>query len=58
VQNTTNLSAGSWTNYATTVTNATNLLNIPLPAYYQRKEFTVPINAGTNNLYRVIFSNQ
>jgi hypothetical protein len=58
VQNTTNLSTGPWTNYATTVTTATNQLNIPLPAYYQRKEFTVPINAGTNNFYRVIFSNQ
>jgi hypothetical protein len=40
------------------VTNATNQLNIPLPSYYQRKEFTVPITAGTNNFYRVIFSNQ
>jgi hypothetical protein len=58
VQNTTNLATGPWTNYATTVTNATNQLNIPLPAYYQRKEFTVPITAGTNNFYRVIFSNQ
>jgi T5SS/PEP-CTERM-associated repeat protein/autotransporter-associated beta strand protein len=58
VQNTTNLASGPWTNYAATVTNATNQLNIPLPSYYQRKEFTVPITAGTNNFYRVIFSNQ
>ena len=58
VQNTTNLSTGPWTNYTATVTNATNQLNIPLPSYYQRKEFTVPITAGTNNFYRVIFSNQ
>lgn len=58
VQNTTNLATGPWTNYATTVTNATNQLNIPLPSYYQRKEFTVPITSGTNNFYRVIFSNQ
>jgi hypothetical protein len=58
VQNTTNLSTGPWTNYSATVTNATNQLNIPLPSYYQRKEFTVPVTAGTNNFYRVIFSNQ
>ena len=58
VQNTTNLAAGPWTNYATTATNATNQLNIPLPAYYQRKEFTVPVTSGTNNFYRVIFTNQ
>ena len=58
VQNTTNLSTGPWTNYATTVTNATNQLNIPLPAYYERKEFSVLVTAGTNNFYRVIFSNQ
>jgi hypothetical protein len=58
VQNTTNLATGPWTNYPTTVTNATNQLEIPLPTYYQRKEFTVPVTAGTNNFYRVIFSNQ
>jgi hypothetical protein len=58
VQNTTNLATGPWTNCAATVTNATNQLTIPLPAYYQRKEFTVPVTAGTNNFYRVIFSNQ
>jgi hypothetical protein len=58
VQNTTNLKTGPWTNYAVTVTNATNQLNIPLPAYYQRKEFTVPLTPGTNNFYRLIFSNQ
>jgi hypothetical protein len=58
VQNTTNLATGPWTNYPTTVTNATNQLEIPLPTYYQRKEFTVPITVGTNNFYRVIFSNQ
>jgi len=58
VQNTTNLSTGPWTNYTATVTNATNQLNIPLPSYYHRKEFTVPLTPGTNNFYRVIFSNQ
>ena len=58
VQNTTNLSTGPWTNYATAVTNATNQLNIPLPAYYERLEFIVPVTSGTNNFYRVIFSNQ
>ena len=58
VQNTTNLKTGPWTNFAATVTNATNQLNIPLPSYYQRKEFTVPITPSTNNFYRVIFTNQ
>ncbi len=58
VQNTTNLATGPWTNYAATVSNAANQLEIPLPAYYERKEFTVPVTAGTNNFYRVIFSNQ
>lgn len=58
VQNTTNLATGPWTNYAVTLSNATDQLNIPLPTYYQRKEFTVPITPGTNNFYRVIFSNQ
>jgi len=58
VQNTTNLSTGPWTNYTATVTNATNQLNIPLPSYYHRKEFSVPLTPGTNNFYRVIFSNQ
>ena len=58
VQNTTNLSTGPWTNYTATVTNATNQLNIPLPSYYHRKEFTVPLTPGTNNFYRVIFTNQ
>jgi hypothetical protein len=56
VQNTTNLSTGPWTNYTTAVTNATNQLDIPLPDYYQRKEFTVPLTPGTNNFYRVIFT--
>ena len=58
VQNTTNLSTGPWTNYAATVTNSSDQLNIPLPAYYERKEFSVPVTPGTNNFYRVIFSNQ
>jgi hypothetical protein len=58
VQNTTNLATGPWTNYAVTVSNATDQLNIPLPAYYQRKQLTVPLTPGTNNFYRVIFSNQ
>ena len=58
VQNTTNLATGPWTNYAVTVSNATDQLNIPLPAYYQRKQLTVPLTPGTNNFYRVIFTNQ
>jgi hypothetical protein len=58
VQNTTNLATGPWTNYAATVINATNQLEIPLPAYYHRKEFTVPVTSGTSSFYRVIFSNQ
>ena len=58
VQNTTNLATGPWTNYAVTVSNATDQLNIPLPAYYQRKQLTVPLTPGTNNFYRVIFSNR
>ncbi len=57
VQNTTNLKTGPWTNYPVTVSNATNQLNIPLPAYYQRQQFTVPITPGTNNFYRVTFTN-
>ena len=58
VQNTTNLSTGPWTNYLVTPTNSTDQLNIPLPTYYQRKQLTVPVTAGTNNFYRVIFNNQ
>ncbi len=58
VQNTTNLSTGPWTNYAGVISNSTNQLDIPLPAYYERRELTVPVTAGTNNFYRVIFSNQ
>jgi hypothetical protein len=58
VQNTTNLSTGPWTNYLVTPTNSSDQSNIPLPAYYQRKQLTVPLIPGTNNFYRVIFSNQ
>jgi len=58
VQNTTNLSTGPWTNFTVTISNSTNQLEIPLPAYYQRQQFTVPLTPGTNNFYRVIFSNQ
>ena len=58
VQNTTNLSTGPWTNYLVTPTNSSDQANIPLPAYYQRKQLTVPLTPGTNNFYRVIFSNQ
>jgi hypothetical protein len=58
VQNTTNLSTGTWTNYPVTPTNSSDQANIPLPAYYQRKQLTVPLTPSTNNFYRVIFSNQ
>ena len=58
VQNTTNLSTGPWTNYLVTPTNSSDQANIPLPAYYQRKQLTVPLTPGTNNFYRVIFTNQ
>jgi hypothetical protein len=58
VQNTTNLSTGPWTNYTVTISNSPNQLEIPLPAYYQRQEFNVPVTPGTNNFYRVIFTNQ
>lgn len=58
VQNTTNLSTGPWTNYTVGVSNSTNQLQIPLPAYYKRREFSVPVTSGTNNFYRLIFSNQ
>jgi hypothetical protein len=58
VQNTTNLSTGPWTNYTVTISNSLNQLEIPLPAYYQRQEFNVPVSSGTNNFYRVIFTDQ
>ena len=46
-----------------TVQNTTNTappFPIPLPAYsyYQGMGFTVPLTPGTNNFYRVIFSNR
>lgn len=58
VQNTTNLAAGPWTNYPVTPTNSSDQANIPLPAYYQRKQLAVPLTPGTNNFYRVVFTNQ
>ena len=58
VQKRTNLATGTWTNYLVTPTNSSDQANIPLPAYYQRKQLTVPLTPGTNNFYRVIFSNQ
>lgn len=58
VQNTTNLSTGPWTNYAVTLSNSTNQSDIPLPAFYQRQQFVVPITPGTNNFYRLVFTNQ
>jgi fibronectin-binding autotransporter adhesin len=51
VQNTTNLSAGPWTNSVVTISNSTNQTGINLTNDYVRKEFVVP---GTNNdFYRV-----
>lgn len=58
VQNRTNLATGTWTNYPFAPTNSSDQANIPLPAYYQRKQLTVPLTPGTNNFYRVIFTNQ
>jgi hypothetical protein len=55
VQSTTNLTTGGWTNYPVTLTNATNQLDIPLPTYYERKEFSVPFT-GTNRFFRVLFT--
>jgi fibronectin-binding autotransporter adhesin len=51
VQNTTNLSAGPWTNSTVTISNSTNQSGISQTNNYVRKEFVVP---GTNrNFYRV-----
>jgi hypothetical protein len=58
VQNTTNLATGPWTNYSVPLSNTAPPFPIPLPASYQGMGFTVPITPGTNNFYRVIFSNQ
>ncbi len=58
VQNTTNLSTGPWTNYSVPLSNTAPPFPIPLPASYQGMGFTVPLTPGTNNFYRVIFSNQ
>ena len=58
VQNTTNLSTGPWTNYAVTLSNSTDQSDIPLPEYYLRRQFVVPITPGTNNFYRLTFTNQ
>lgn len=58
VQNTTNLSTGPWTNYTAVLSNSTNQLDIPLSTHYERREFSVPVTSGTNNFYRLIFSNQ
>lgn len=58
VQNTTNLAAGPWVDYPANITNTTPPFPIPLPASYQGMGFTVPLAPGTNNFYRVIFSNQ
>lgn len=57
IQHTTDLLAG-FTNTAISPTNATNQADIPLPDYYERMEFSVPLEEGTNNFYRVIFTNQ
>lgn len=58
VQNTTNLSTGPWVTYSVPLSNTAPPFPIPLPAYYQGMGFTVPLTPGTNNFYRVIFSNQ
>ena len=58
VQNTTNLSTGPWVTYSVPLSNTAPAFPIPLPAYYQRKQLTVPLTPGTNNFYRVIFSNR
>jgi T5SS/PEP-CTERM-associated repeat protein/autotransporter-associated beta strand protein len=58
VQNTTNLSTGPWTNYPVVLSNTAPPFPIPQPDSYQGMGFTVPLTPGTNNFYRVIFSNQ
>jgi len=58
VQNTTNLSTGPWTNYPVVMSNTAPPFPIPQPESYQGMGFTVPLTPGTNNFYRVIFSNQ
>ena len=58
VQNTTNLATGPWTNSPAPLSNTAPPFPIPLPAGYQGMGFTVPLIPGTNNFYRVIFSNQ
>ena len=60
VQNTTNLSTGPWVTYSVPLSNTAPPFPIPLPAYsyYQGMGFTVPLTPGTNNFYRVIFSNR
>lgn len=57
VQRTTNLATGPWTNYTATVTNAADQSNIPLPDFYHRREFAVPVTPGTNAFYRILFIN-
>jgi autotransporter-associated beta strand protein len=51
VQNTTNLSAGPWSNTVVTISNSANQSGISQTNNYLRKEFVVP--ATTNNFYRV-----
>jgi hypothetical protein len=51
VQNTTNLSAGPWSNSVVTISNSANQSGISQTNNYLRKEFVVP--ATTNNFYRV-----
>lgn len=58
VQNTTNLATGSWTNYPVALSNTAPPFPIPQPDSYQGMGFNVPLTPGTNNFYRVIFSNQ
>ncbi len=57
VQGTTNLSTGPWTNATgVTVSNAPDQSGLILPDHYERRQFTVPVEPGSNTFYRVIFT--
>lgn len=58
VQTTTNLATGPWTNAGVTVTNAADQSGLLLPAFYERREFTVPQSSGAALFYRVVFTNE
>ena len=57
VQGTTNLSTGPWTNATgVVVSNAPDQSGLILPDFYERRQFLVPLETGSNSFYRVIFT--